>query len=105
MPLETLNKYTKTRYSLYVRGIFGRNRSVKFESFDLGDFDGEIPWAEQEKLRNAKLAEIRLRKPAQIAVKSFPVEFETVMSDGGKPVTFESIKISFLAGTEWESYT
>jgi hypothetical protein len=50
-------------YTLFVKGVFGRNRTVKFESFDLtGDNDAPLNLDDIGLLATQKAEEINLRK-------------------------------------------
>ena len=86
---------TKTNaieYSLAVTGIFGRNRSVKKQSFTLIESENPLEIHELIKLRDDKISEINL-KSGSAYVLGIPIEYEVM--DG---VTFKIHKISFGKG-------
>lgn len=76
-------------YTLNVTGLFGRNRSIKRESFNLSEVPERIDLGEVIKLRDQKIAEIKLKKGTAY-VSAIPVEYENM--DG---VVFKIVTISF----------
>ena len=79
------------RYELIVRGVFGRNRKAKFDTFKLGaNVDPATPRTLEDvlPLARAKLAEIKF-KAGRWCVEEQPIELNIYDEPGG-PVTLES---------------
>jgi hypothetical protein len=76
-------------YRLNVKGIFGRNRSVKFDSFLILDTDQDLSLDEVEKLAAAKIKEVKV-KSGYCAVVRNPVEIDGI---------FRTVTIDFNRGT------
>ena len=91
---------TETEYSLSVRGIFGRNRSVKAQFFTLATIDGEAPridGSEVRRLALAKLAAIKAKPGAQYSVSTLSSDLERYTDGDGKPYTMRVTAIRFGA--------
>lgn len=86
-----MNKLKVYEYRLFIKGLFGRNRKVKFESFLLTeDKESQLSVEELEKLLEAKLKELKVKGVALIKVVETPCEIENM--DG---VMFKSAYIQF----------
>jgi hypothetical protein len=76
---------TEVEYFLFVKGIFGRNRSVKKKSFTLATIpegDAHPSAAECAELAKAKLAEIKAKPGTQYAVNFRKYNLEQFNSGG-----------------------
>lgn len=93
------NKRNRIEYSLVLRGIFGRNRKPKFETFDgwAPDADPAAPTPLEVllPLARAKLAELRPKPGCQIRIDAIPVEL-TDEDYGDRVVTIKSVLLSRL---------
>jgi len=75
-------------YRLHVKGIFGRNRKPKFESFLITETESELSIEEVESLMASKIAEIKV-KSGHVKVVTNPVKIEV----GESGVTYRTTTI------------
>lgn len=69
-------KTTVFSYTLYVKGIFGRNRSVKFKGFPVAELAAPIDDAEALKLADEKLPAIKIKGQAIVKLVMNKEEIE-----------------------------
>lgn len=77
-------------YTLYVVGLFGRNRAPKRTSFSLYEGEASLPETEVRALMDAKVAELKVKSGAQLHVME-SLEWVEDRSDG---ITVRGIHIS-----------
>jgi len=95
------SKREALNYRVAVKGVWGRNRKVKYETWKLEGYTGLAEKAPLEAVlaaARAKLAELKVKSGSYVAVLEDPVTFETCES-GGKLwvselyVLFSSVKL------------
>lgn len=76
-------------YTLFIKGLFGRNRSIKFDSFKLAEDCAEkMPLDQVRKLTEEKIGKLKPKGNYWIKVCEYPSEIE--LMDG---VRFKSTRI------------
>jgi hypothetical protein len=91
------NEKTFMRYSMGLVGVWGRNRKMKLEVFDLVDQPLDQPLSEEalDKLVEAKLVEIRVKKKERLKVartKMKEVQYDTYTTFEFCPSDSEFVK-------------
>ena len=91
--METRNTKAMLDYRLNVKGVYGRNRKVKFQSVRLALVPPDAPKAVNDlvELADAKLREIRV-KSALIRIEEQPIEV-TEYDYEGRTITTETYAI------------
>lgn len=76
--VERSDKRTVYDYSVWVRGVFGRNRTVKFATFTVARREADARLTDEEAiaLMRAKVSEIRLKAGSLMGVDERPVELD-----------------------------